>query len=103
MQKTYYPKAAEVKSDWILVDAAGQTLGRLAARITTLLLGKHKPSFTPGVPGGDNVVVNASSITVTGKKLTEKMYYRHSGYPGGLKGISLADQLERHPDRVIRA
>jgi large subunit ribosomal protein L13 len=86
------------------VDAAGQNLGRLAAKVATLLIGKHKPSFTPGVQGGDNVVVvNASSITVTGKKMTEKMYHYHSNYPGGLKTISLRDQLKQHPERVIRS
>jgi large subunit ribosomal protein L13 len=104
MQKTYYPKAADLKRDWVIVDAAGQNLGRLAAKVATLLIGKHKPSFTPGVQGGDNVVVvNASSITVTGKKMTEKMYHYHSNYPGGLKTISLRDQLKQHPERVIRS
>jgi len=102
--KSYYPKAAEVKNDWIVVDAAGQTLGRVAAKVAALLIGKHKPTFTPGVPGGDNVVVvNASYITVTGKKLEEKIYNYHSGYPGGLKSVSLRDQIKTHPDRVIRA
>ena len=104
MQKSYYPKAAEIKRDWIVVDANGQTLGRIATQIAALLLGKHKPTFTPGVPMGDNVVViNAASITVTGNKLNEKFYYHHSGYPGGLKSISLRDQLNQHPDRVIKA
>ena len=107
MYKSYYPKAAELQPEWLLVDANGQNLGRLATKIATLLLGKHKPSFTPGVPGGDFVVViNAQQITVTGTrthtKLTEKMYHHHSGYPGGLKTISLRDQLASHPDRVIR-
>lgn len=105
--KSYYPKAAEIQPEWLLVDAEGQNLGRLATKIATLLLGKHKPSFTPGVAGGDFVVViNAQKITVTGtrthSKLTEKMYHHHSGYPGGLTTISLRDQLARHPDRVIR-
>jgi large subunit ribosomal protein L13 len=104
MQKSYYPKAAEIKRDWVVVDANGQTLGRIATQIAALLLGKHKPTFTPGVPMGDNVVViNAASITVTGNKLNEKMYYHHSGYPGGLKSVSLRDQLNQHPDRVIKA
>jgi len=104
MQKSYYPKAAEIKRDWIVVDANGQTLGRVATQIAALLLGKHKPTFTPGVPMGDNVVViNAANITVTGNKLSEKFYHHHSGYPGGLKSISLRDQLDQHPDRVIRA
>ena len=105
--KSYFPKAADLKPEWLLVDANGQTLGRLATKIAALLLGKHKPMFTPGVPAGDFIVViNAQKITVTGTrthtKLTEKMYYHHSGYPGGLKSVSLRDQLQNHPDRVIR-
>ena len=108
MYKSYYPKAAEINRQWLLVDADGETLGRLATKIAVLLLGKHKPSFTPGVEMGDFViVVNAQKITVTGtrthSKLTEKMYHHHSGYPGGLKTISLRDQLSTHPDRVIRS
>ena len=104
MQKSYYPKAADIKRDWIVVDANGQTLGRVATQIAALLIGKHKPTFTPGVPMGDNVVViNAANVTVTGNKMTVKYYYHHSNYPGGLKSISLRDQLEQHPDRVIRA
>lgn len=108
MYKSYYPKAAEIQPQWLLVDAAGQNLGRLATRIASLLLGKHKPTFTPGVGVGDYVVViNARHITVTGTrtstKLTEKMYYHHSGYPGGLKVVNLRDLLEKYPDRVIRA
>jgi len=104
--KSYYPKAAEINRQWLLVDAEGETLGRLATKIAALLLGKHKPTFTPGVEMGDFVVViNAKKITVTGtrthSKLTEKMYHHHSGYPGGLKTVSLRDQLDNHPDRVI--
>jgi large subunit ribosomal protein L13 len=106
-QKTYYPKAAEIQRDWVLFDANGQTLGRLAARIAHVLLGKHKPTFTPGVEMGDFVVVvNTERVTVTGtrteSKLTSKIYYSHSGYPGGLKSISLRDQLLQHPDRALR-
>ena len=102
MQKTYYPKADEISRDWVLVDANDQTLGRLATQIATILLGKHKPGFTPGVDMGDYViVVNAERIKVTGNKLDDKMYYRHSRYPGGLKSISLRDQLARFPERVI--
>jgi large subunit ribosomal protein L13 len=104
MQKSYYPKAADIQHDWVLVDADGQTLGRVATKVAALLMGKHKPTFTPGVAMGDNVVViNAASITVTGNKLNEKFYYHHSNYPGGLKSISLRDQLQQHPDRVIKA
>ena len=102
MYKTYYPKAEEISRDWVLVDANDQNLGRLATQIATLLLGKHKPGFTPGVEMGDYVViVNAERIKVTGKKMDEKMYYRHSGYPGGLKSINLRDQLAKHPERVL--
>jgi large subunit ribosomal protein L13 len=101
--KTYYPKAGEIERKWYLVDANGQNLGRLATRIATVLLGKHKPTFTPGVEMGDYViVVNAERVTVTGTKMDTKMYHRHSGYPGGLKSISLRDQLKKHPDRVLR-
>ncbi len=104
MYKTYYPKAADIQSDWVLIDANGENLGRLATRIAAVLLGKHKPTFTPGVKMGDYVVViNASRITVTGDKMTEKIYYRHSNYPGGLKSVSLRDQLKKYPERVIRA
>ena len=106
-QKTYYPKAAEITRDWVVIDAEGQNLGRLAARIAHILLGKHKPTFTPGVEMGDFVVVtNTERVTVTGTKtrsrLTSKVYYHHSGYPGGLKSISLRDQLATHPDRALR-
>jgi large subunit ribosomal protein L13 len=103
VEKTYYPKAGEVERDWYLVDANGQNLGRLATKIATLLLGKHKPTFTPGVDLGDFVVVvNCERIVVTGNKLEDKKYYRHSGYPGGLSEINLRDQLARFPERVIR-
>jgi large subunit ribosomal protein L13 len=105
--KSYYPKASEIDRKWVLVDAEGQTLGRLAARIAHVLLGKHKPTFTPGVEMGDNVVViNTERVTVTGTKTSSKMdtkiYYSHSNYPGGLKSISLRDQLKQHPDRALR-
>lgn len=103
-QKTYYPKPGEVERHWYIVDAGDRTLGRLATRIARILLGKDKPEFTPGVDVGDFVVViNASEISVTGKKLDEKIYYRHSGYPGGLKQITLREQLEKYPERVIEA
>ncbi len=102
MKKTYYPKADDISHEWVLVDAKNQNLGRLATKIAALILGKHKPTFTPGVDQGDFVVViNAEHIIVTGKKLDQKMYYRHSGYPGGLKQISLRDQLASNPERVI--
>lgn len=104
MQKTYYPKPDEITRDWYLVDANGENLGRLAAQIASVLLGKHKPDYTPGVDTGDFVVViNAERVTVTGNKLEEKYYHRHSNYPGGLTSISLRDQLTKHPERVIQA
>ena len=103
MQKTYVPKAGDITQDWILIDANGQNLGRLATQIANILLGKNKPTYTPGVDTGDYViVVNAERITVTGNKLEDKIYYRHTGYPGGLKQIKLKDQLVQHPERVIR-
>lgn len=104
MEKTFYPKAGDLNQEWVLVDANDQNLGRLATRVASLLLGKHKPTFTPVVEVGDYVVViNAERIRVTGKKMDEKFYYRHSNYPGGLKTTSLRQQLERHPDRVLKS
>jgi len=103
VEKTYHPKAGEITHDWYVVDANGQNLGRLASKIAHILLGKHKPNFTPGVDMGDFVVVvNCERVSVTGNKLEDKMYYRHTGYPGGLKEINLRNQLEKHPDRVIK-
>lgn len=102
--KTYVTKPGSVEREWYVVDAQGQTLGRLASRIASVLRGKHKPQYSPAVDVGDHViVVNADKIRVTGRKMEQKMYYRHSGYPGGLTEITLADQLERHPNRVIHA
>lgn len=104
MQKTYYPKPDEITRNWVLVDAEGQNLGRLASNIARVLIGKDKPQYTPGVDVGDFViVVNAEKIAVTGKRLDQKMYYRHSGYPGGLKQINLRDQLAKFPERVIKS
>ncbi len=108
MFKSYYPKASEIERKWFVVDATGQNLGRMATRIAHVLLGKHKPTFTPGVEMGDYVVVvNAGAVTVTGTKtnsrLNTKKYYKHSGYPGGMKSITLRDQLQTRPDRAIRA
>ena len=104
VQKTYVPKANDLNSEWILVDANDQNLGRLASQIARILLGKHKPSFTPGVLVGDYVIViNADKIRVTGKKMDDKVYYHHSGYPGGIKAITLSQQLSKYPDRVIRS
>jgi large subunit ribosomal protein L13 len=102
VEKTYHPKAGEISQDWYVVDANGQNLGRLASKIAHTLLGKHKPNFTPGVDLGDYVVVvNCERVTVTGTKLDDKMYYRHTGYPGGLKETNLRNLLEKNPDRVI--
>jgi len=108
VQKTYYPKAGEIQRKWYVADAAGENLGRLATRVASALLGKRKSSFTPGVQGGDYVIViNASQVSVTGTrtnpKLDSKMYHRHSGYPGGIRSVTLREQLRKHPDRVMRA
>jgi large subunit ribosomal protein L13 len=104
VEKTYYPKKDEITQEWIVVDANGQILGRLATQIASYLLGKHKPGFTPGVDQGEHVVVvNAERIRVTGGKLEEKFYHKHSNYPGGLKSVNLSTLLASHPDRVIRS
>lgn len=95
-------RSKDVQREWYVVDAAGQTLGRLAARVARILRGKHKPTYSPSVDTGDFViVVNAEKIHVTGRKLDQKIYYRYSGYPGGLKEITLRNLLQRHPTRVI--
>src|SRR5713101_3001070 len=101
--KTYNAKPGEVTREWYLVDADGQTLGRLATLIADVLRGKRKPVYTPHVDTGDFVVViNAEKIAVTGNKRAAKLYYRHSGYPGGLKSRTLAEMLDRRPEEVIR-
>lgn len=103
VQKTYVPKKNEIKNEWILVDAKDKYIGRLATQIASILLGKHKPSFTPGVETGDFVIViNAAGVQATGNKMEDKVYYHHTGYPSGIKSITLKQQLARHPDRVIR-
>jgi large subunit ribosomal protein L13 len=103
MTKTYSAKISEVQREWRVVDADGATLGRLATRIATLLRGKHKVTFTPSLDTGDPViVVNAAKIKVTGKKLKDKMYARHSGYPGGFRAENLEGLLARRPEEVIR-
>ena len=100
--KTYAVKASEIERQWWVVDASDQTLGRLATRIATLLEGKHKPIYSPHIDTGDHVVVvNAGKVKVTGNKLIQKRYYRHSGYPGGLKEESLQALLARKPELVI--
>jgi large subunit ribosomal protein L13 len=101
--KTYSAKPNQIEQRWYLVDAEGQTLGRLATRIADTLRGKRKPEYTPHVDTGDFVVVvNAEKIAVTGKKRQDKIYYRHSGYPGGLKERTLGEELERRPTEVLR-
>ena len=103
IDKTFVPKGHQ-ESNWILVDAQNHGIGRLATVITAYLLGKHKPTYTPGVEMGDFVIViNASQLKITGKRLDDKNYYHHSGYPGGLKTTNLRDQMKNRPDRVIRA
>jgi large subunit ribosomal protein L13 len=101
--KTYNAKPGEIERRWYVVDAEGKNLGRLATQIADTLRGKTKPQYTPHVDTGDFVVVvNAEKIAVTGKKLDEKVYFRHSGYPGGLKQRTLREQLERRPTEVLR-
>jgi large subunit ribosomal protein L13 len=101
--KTYTAKKGEIAREWYLVDADGQTLGRLATQIADTLRGKNKPAYTPHVDTGDFViVVNAEKIQVTGNKLDQKRYYRHSGYPGGLRSRTLREQLDRRPTEVLR-
>ena len=102
MNKTFSPKLAELNHDWYLVDAEGQTLGRLATMLATRVLGKHKPTFSAHMDCGDNVVViNAAKIVVTGNKLEDKKYYRHSGYPGGIKETTLAALMVRNPTSAL--
>lgn len=103
LDKTYVLKGKQ-EPEWLLLDANGQGIGRLATQIAYYLLGKHKPTFTPGVEMGDVVVViNAAKLDISQKRLDEKNYYKHSGFPGGLKTVNLRDQMKVHPDRVITA
>ena len=102
--KTYVAKPHEVERKWYVVDAEGQTLGRLATQVATILKGKHKPTYTPHVDTGDHVIViNAEKVHLTGNKLQDKKYYRHSGYVGGIKSTTAGELLNRHPERVIEA
>ena len=102
MKRTYVTKPEDIQRKWYVVDAKGQTLGRLASEVAQVVRGKHKPIYTPAADVGDYViVVNAEKVHVTGRKLDQKKYYRHSGYPGGLKEISLRRMLEERPTRVI--
>lgn len=100
--KTFSAKPADVQRDWYVIDATDKVLGRLASEVASRLRGKHKPEFTPHVDTGDYIViVNASKIRVTGKKATDKVYYRHSGYPGGIKSITFDKLLQKAPERII--
>jgi large subunit ribosomal protein L13 len=104
VQKTYVPKKNEISNEWVLVDAKDKFIGRLATQIASILLGKNKPTYTPGVDTGDYVVViNAENIQATGNKMEDKIYYHHTGYPSGIKSVTLRQQLARHPERVIRS
>lgn len=102
--KTYVAKPEEIERKWYLINAEGQVLGRLASQVASILSGKHKPIYTPHVDTGDHVIViNAEKIRLTGKKLQDKKYYRHSGYIGGIKAITAGELLKRHPERVIKS
>ena len=102
--KTFVPKLKDITRDWHLVDAEGRVLGRLASRVASILMGKEKPTYVDFLDCGDFViVVNAEKVRLTGKKLSDKLYYRHSGYPGGLKQMTAAEVLEKHPERLIQS
>ena len=102
MKTTFMANAQNIERKWYVVDAEGKTLGRLAAEVAKVLRGKHKPTFTPHVDTGDHVIViNAEKITVTGKKMIQKEYFRHSGYPGGSRFMKLGMMLEKHRERVV--
>jgi large subunit ribosomal protein L13 len=100
--KTYSTKASDIERQWHVFDASGQTLGKLSTQVAKLLMGKGKPIFVPNLDTGDFVIViNAAKVKVTGKKVKQKIYYRHSGYPGGLRAVTLEEMLKTHPTRVI--
>ncbi len=100
--KTISTKPSEVVRKWYLIDAEGLVLGRLASQIAKILRGKHKATYTPNIDCGDNVIViNAEKVALTGNKLMDKVYYHHTGFPGGIKGITAGKQLESHPERVL--
>jgi len=102
--KTYSPSATEIKREWQVVDASGQVLGRLASQVAKLLMGKHKSIYTPHLDTGDYVMVlNAAKVELSGKKANQKIYYRHSGYPGGLKEITFRELFSKYPTRVVEA
>jgi large subunit ribosomal protein L13 len=102
MQKTFSPKGKEITRDWHVIDASGIPLGRLASQVAQLLRGKHKPTFAPHLDSGDHVIVlNAAQVALTGAKIDQKLYYRHSGYPGGFRATPVRTVLEKRPERVI--
>ncbi|MDI3269307.1 MAG: 50S ribosomal protein L13 [Bacillota bacterium] len=101
MQKTYYPKAGERQDTWYVIDAEDMVLGRLASEVARILRGKHKPTYTPGVPGDHVIIVNADKIRLTGNKPQTKIYRRHSGYPGGLKTVTFSTLIATRPERVL--
>jgi large subunit ribosomal protein L13 len=101
--KTFTPRAGDIERQWFVVDAEGKTLGRLASQIAHVLRGKHKPTYSPHMDLGDHIVViNAEKIRVTGRKAEQKVYYRHTGYPGGLRTTTYEDMLGKHPERILR-
>jgi large subunit ribosomal protein L13 len=103
MNRTYVAKKEDIKRQWFIIDAKGKILGRVAAKAAVILRGKHKPIFTPGVDTGDGVIIiNAAGIKVTGRKLTQKVYRRYSGYPGGLREVSLENMLQKKPATVMQ-
>jgi large subunit ribosomal protein L13 len=102
--RTYSPKAGDITREWYVIDADGETLGRLATRVASVLRGKHKPTFTPHMDMGDHVIiVNAEKIVLTGAKAEQKLYHHHSGYPGGLRGVPFATMLVRRPTQVVES
>jgi large subunit ribosomal protein L13 len=101
MRTTFMAKPHEVERKWYVVDAAGKTLGRLASEVASILRGKHKPTFTPHVDTGDHVIINAEKIELTGKKLTDKIYYRHSQHPGGLKSRTALEMRNNYPEKML--
>ncbi len=102
MRTTYMAKPHEIKRSWYIIDADGRPLGRVATEAARLLRGKHKPEFTPHIDTGDHVIViNAAKVVLTGRKLEQKLYYRHSGFPGGLKQVNYASLLEKYPEKAL--
>ncbi|HHW38687.1 MAG TPA: 50S ribosomal protein L13 [Bacillales bacterium] len=102
MRQTYMAKASDIQRKWLVIDAEGQTLGRLSSEVASILRGKHKPTFTPHVDTGDHVIIiNAEKIQLTGNKLENKVYYRHSGHPGGLKSRTAKEMIETRPEQML--